>query len=56
MTSIKAWGTRSLRQARLVPDDQRVWSAHGSTRYLDTEASVEAAINYVLFEQGEALG
>ncbi len=55
MTSLKAWATRRLREAGPAHSHYRVWSSHGSTRHLPSEAAVEAAVNYVLFEQGEAL-
>lgn len=47
LTSFKAWATRRLKDARLIPDGRRVWSHHGSTRYLWTEADVHSASLYV---------
>lgn len=55
LADLKAWATRSLRAAGVAPHDTPVWSHHGSTRALLTEAAVEAAIQYVLFEQGPDL-
>jgi hypothetical protein len=46
MTSFKAWSTRRLREAGLVRRDQKVWSRHGSTRYLWTELAIEEASCY----------
>lgn len=43
----KTWGTRRLREAGLVDADRRVWTAHGSTRYLYETGSVEGAVRYV---------
>ena len=35
---VKAWATRRLREARLVPRLRPVWTAYGSTRYIWSEA------------------
>jgi REP element-mobilizing transposase RayT len=51
MNSLKAWCTRRLREAALVSQDARVWSRHGSTRYLWTRQAVEAAAAYVVERQ-----
>ncbi len=48
MTQLKAWATRRLRERGCVPPSRRVWTHHGSTRYLWDERSVHAAIAYVL--------
>jgi REP element-mobilizing transposase RayT len=47
MVTFKAWCTRRLREAMLVTEETRVWSRHGSTRYLWTEAHVRGAVKYV---------
>lgn len=52
MSDFKAWATRKLRKARLVNAEQKIWSRHGSTRYLWEDRSVEAACKYVLEGQG----
>lgn len=52
MSDFKSWSTRRLREAGLVGADTRVWSRHGSTRYLWDEASVERAAHYVVEGQG----
>ena len=52
MTSFKAWSTRHLREAGLVGRATRVWSRHGSTRYLWSEPAVQGAIVYVVDWQG----
>jgi REP element-mobilizing transposase RayT len=51
MNDLKAWSTRRLRDARLIPPQRRVWSRHGSTRYLWTGDDVAAACRYVAEEQ-----
>ena len=52
MTMLKAWSTRRLREAGLVDADAKLWSRHGSTRYLWTTADIETAWRYVTEEQG----
>ena len=46
MTQFKAYATRALGQAGLAPTG-KTWTRDGSTRYLNTEASLAAAIAYV---------
>ncbi len=55
MNAFKAWSTRRLREAGLVGDDRRVWTRHGSTRWVHGEHARERAVKYVLHEQGKAL-
>ncbi len=51
MGEFKAWSTRRLRQSRPgIPD--RLWTSHGSTRWIDSESSFQRAITYVRDEQG----
>ena len=52
MGQCKAWASRRLREAGLVEDRAKVWTRHGSTRYLNSEASVDGAVRYVLESQG----
>jgi len=47
LIDFKAWGTRRLREQKLVSPHASVWSEHGSTRYLWDEKSVLAACHYV---------
>lgn len=53
--SFKAWVTRRLREATIVAPDRRIWTDGGSTRYLWEQKSFDAAVHYVLHEQGENL-
>ncbi|MBN4052635.1 transposase [bacterium AH-315-K20] len=48
MVDLKAWSTRRLRDAGMVDGQRRVWTRHGSTRYLFDAASVERAVDYVV--------
>ncbi|HPF38134.1 MAG TPA: transposase [Phycisphaerae bacterium] len=47
MNDFKAYATRRLREADAVPPDCRLWSRHGSTRYLWDERAVARACAYV---------
>ena len=51
MQQLKAWGTRRLISAGLIVPTTRVWTDHGSTRYVNTEVSLAAAVDYVLNQQ-----
>ena len=50
MTTLKAWSTRRLREAGLVNVDAKLWSRHGSTRYLWTTEDIETSCRYVTEE------
>ena len=56
MGDLKSYITRRLREANLISQETHVWTRHGSTRYLNEERSVEAAVRYVIDQQGEDLG
>ena len=56
MNDFKAWSTRRLRDAGLLTRDTRVWTRHGSTPYLWSEADVEQASLYVVQGQGDDIG
>ena len=51
MGAFKACSTLALRGAGLLAAGSAIWSRHGSTRYLWTEAAEEAACAYVLERQ-----
>ncbi len=55
MDAFKAYATRRLREKGLIGADNKVWSRHGSTRYLWTEAHVSSAVEYVVNGQGGEL-
>jgi REP element-mobilizing transposase RayT len=52
MDSFKAYSTRALRKAGLVENGRKIWSRHGSTRYLWNDGHLAAAVDYVLNGQG----
>jgi REP element-mobilizing transposase RayT len=47
MRDFKAHSTRRLRELRELGTDRAVWTEGGSTKYLWTDKSLEAAIEYV---------
>ncbi|MCB9840759.1 MAG: transposase [Phycisphaeraceae bacterium] len=49
MGEFKAWATRRLRERGTARE--RLWSRHASTRWIDTDASLHRAIEYVTNEQ-----
>lgn len=53
MSDFKAYSTRRLREAHLLPTNATVWGSHGSTRYLKTAESVQAACQYVAENQAD---
>ena len=55
MNSFKAYSTRALRSSGLIGPETKVWSRHGSTKYLWTEEHIARAIDYVLNAQGSEL-
>lgn len=55
MVDLKAWASRRLREAFGESADRDRWTQHGSTRYLNTQTSFDAAVVYVVEEQGEAM-
>lgn len=55
MNSFKSYATRELRSPRLITDQTKVWSRHGSTRYLWIDRHIEIAVEYVVNGQGGEL-
>jgi REP element-mobilizing transposase RayT len=51
VAQFKSWSTRRLREGGLIGDRRRVWTKMASTRYLNSEASRLAAIDYVCNHQ-----
>jgi len=52
MNDFKVYCTRRLRETGEISKEEKIWSRHGSTRYLWDEKSVEEACRYVVEEQG----
>ena len=55
MNDFKAYATRMLRKAGMIPGEGKTWARHGSTKYLWNRSAVSAAVNYVVHEQGEQM-
>lgn len=51
MTQLKAWCTRRLREAECLGPRMRAWTEHGSTRWINDQASLKRAIKYVTYQQ-----
>ena len=51
LSELKAWSTRRLREAGYATSTTRLWTRHGSTRYLWNDRSVESAVAYVCHGQ-----
>ena len=55
LADVKAYASRALNQARLDPRGRRRWAHHGSTRYLWKPKQVAAAMEYVVWGQGNPM-
>jgi REP element-mobilizing transposase RayT len=55
MTDFKAYASRKLSAGGFDVPERKRWTRHGSTRYLWHANHIEAAIRYVVHEQGEAM-
>jgi hypothetical protein len=53
---MKAWSTRRLRDAGEIETTTRLWSRHGSTRFLWSDRAVQRAVAYVAEWQDERRG
>ncbi len=51
MNDLKAWATRRLREAGLRKSSEKIWSRHGSTKYIWNEQQLVAACGYVTDSQ-----
>ena len=45
MGELKAWASRRLRERDAEP--VKIWTRHGSTRWIDSDASFQRAVEYV---------
>lgn len=55
MSDFKEYASRALNAAELDTPDRKRWTRHGSTRYINDDAHLAAAVNYVLNKQGDPL-
>lgn len=53
LSSLKAWGTRQLRRAgyNLI----KVWTHHGSTKYVFRKSKLLEKMHYIIHEQGDMM-
>jgi REP element-mobilizing transposase RayT len=56
MNDFKRYASRRLSQLGFEQPERKRWARHGSTRWLWKDEDVQAAIRYVLEEQGEPMG
>jgi REP element-mobilizing transposase RayT len=52
-SALKAYATKLMRERGYWPSPDSPWAAKGSRRKLFTEAELTAAIDYVMYDQGE---
>ncbi|OGT25964.1 MAG: hypothetical protein A3I77_01760 [Gammaproteobacteria bacterium RIFCSPLOWO2_02_FULL_42_14] len=55
MTQLKAYATRFLRKQHGFSKTQKIWSRHGSTKYLWTEKQVYFSSRYTIEFQGQKM-
>ncbi|MEM9701021.1 MAG: transposase, partial [Planctomycetota bacterium] len=55
LNDFKSYATRGLREENLIGSDRKVWSRHGSTKYVSGQESLRRVIRYVIEEQGEPM-
>ncbi len=55
MNDFKTYASRALNRAGLDEPTRKRWTRHGSTRYINDEGHLAAAINYVINRQGEKM-
>ena len=53
MVALKSWCTRRLRQQGLAQEDAKVWSRHGSTKYIWKPNQLVEACRYVVEAQDD---
>ncbi|HQU83904.1 MAG TPA: transposase [Pyrinomonadaceae bacterium] len=55
MTTFKSYITRRFREGLKISTETKIWSRHGSTKYLWTDEQIEKAVDYVINGQGDNL-
>jgi len=53
LRDFKSWGTRALREKRLIENRGGIWTRHGSKRYLWTDDQIARAVRYVVESQDD---
>ncbi|MEN8126863.1 MAG: transposase [Planctomycetota bacterium] len=52
---LKAYATRGLRSVFSQFVGRKIWTHHGSTKYIWTQKSLMEVIHYVIYEQGQSM-
>jgi len=55
MTEFKAYASREIRSRTADASNLKYWTRHGSTRHLSSDDSLNRAIYYTVYEQGERM-
>lgn len=55
MTELKAYATRLLRKRGAFKAEQKIWSRHGSTKYIWTPESLYFSSDYTIEQQGQKM-
>jgi REP element-mobilizing transposase RayT len=55
MNSFKAYASRKLSELGLDSPTRKRWARHGSTRYLNGDKNISAAIRYIVDDQGDPM-
>jgi REP element-mobilizing transposase RayT len=55
MNDFKAYATKALKKAAIEPLPKKLWTRHGSTRYLWNEQELSDAVHYVRDQQGKMM-
>ncbi len=55
MNTLKSWATRRMSESGAIKKGTKVWTRHGSTRYLWNTRSLRKACEYVAEQQGGEL-
>ena len=55
MTMVKAKTTRMLRKKGAFSGDQKIWSRHGSTKYINSDVGLYFTNDYVIERQGQKM-
>jgi REP element-mobilizing transposase RayT len=55
MNDFKSYASRALNETGFDHSERRRWTRHGSTKYINDNAYLRAAIHYTLNKQGEPM-
>ena len=52
LADLKAYATRRLRQSSPFFKERKIWTHHGSTKYVWSQQALVPVLHYVIYEQG----